>query len=120
MVTHIEPADLAEADANAADYPTVAAQQCRRDVAGLVERLQERATVMEHLSPDFASVCREAASIIQSQAARIAELEALAHELVNDLTCVRMEHRPAWCKATGAVGDPVFVARALLNRRAEG
>lgn len=46
------------------------------EVGGLVERLQERATVMETLSPDFASACREAASLIQSQAARIAELEA--------------------------------------------
>ncbi len=45
------------------------------EVAGLVGRLQERATVMEALSPDFASACREAASLIQSQAARIAELE---------------------------------------------
>lgn len=46
------------------------------EVAGLVERLQERATVMETLSPDFASACREAASLIQSQAARISALEA--------------------------------------------
>jgi hypothetical protein len=39
----IEPADLAEADANAADYPTVAAQQC-----GLIERLEEDADYIDN------------------------------------------------------------------------
>ena len=131
MVTHIEPADLAEADASAADYPTVAPQQCgvkpdayevrctdggyewRRpyhgelevimntgkdkygkpfeyrelyaanrlitallpeDVAGLVERL--RTPALRDPLESRADLMDRAASLIQSQAARIAELEA--------------------------------------------
>ena len=133
MVTHIEPADLAEADASAADYPTVAPQQCgvkpdayevrctdggyewRRpyhgelevimntgkdkygkpfeyrelyaanrlitallpeDVAGLVERLRQYEGRQWETTACYNGTRDEAASLIQSQAARIAELEA--------------------------------------------
>lgn len=61
------------------------------EVGGLVGRLQERATVMEALSPDFASACRESASLIQSQAARIAELEAGLAEALRLLGRYRTE-----------------------------
>lgn len=72
-----------KSDIFALTYEPVLSTVTPAEVAGLVGRLQERATVMEALSPDFASACRESASLIQSQAARIVELEAAIRGLLD-------------------------------------
>lgn len=84
------------------------------EVGGLVERLQERATVMETLSPDFASACREAASLIQSLTARIAELEAAIRGL---LDCPDIADNDFKDEETHAAER---AARALLNKEGRG
>lgn len=104
------------------------------DAAELVERLRAFAAgcrgSMWQSRDETIRLCDEAASLIQSQAARIAELEAglepfatNCDELFNDWC---PDETPAWhVSDEDMTPSPVTVgnfraARALLNRRAEG
>lgn len=102
MGDYIEPADLAEADANAADYPTVAAQQC-----GLPEGLDATDMDMirrgDMLGPVLGA---RVATLIQSQAARIAALE----DMVSRAQLNVPDHYTNWHSD----------ARSLLNGERKG
>ena len=94
------------------------------EAGGLVERLQEQATLMKVLSPYFASACREAASLIQSQAAMIAALEAEAakKDTALDAAFAYLEGSNPLHASGGYLNtdlrDKVRTARALPNKKA--
>lgn len=126
MGDYIEPADLAEADANAADYPTVAAQQC-----GIPEGLD--ATDMDMIRRGDmlgSNLGARVASLIQSQAAELSAVRGMLTAALGKLQASndhinrvdRILRNSDLHETTRVVDaqDAISAARSLLNGERKG